>query len=174
MLDHNALRFTLSRSLAGPRARMYSRGPAMLYHGRRRTFARIRSISTEFRVLHPGPAIAPFPLAIAPVNSSSSYDRASRQYERQRRRRRPRRQAIARAIGRAQHPVRRRRQLLSASRIDLAGRSQAARPHHRRVAADRGALSGLMTHTTPFFEFVLVIPCALLILFAALLCDFCF
>ena len=40
---------------------------------------------------------------------------------------------------------------------DLAGRSRAARPHHRRMAADRGAISDLMTHATPLFNFVLLV-----------------
>jgi hypothetical protein len=54
---------------------------------------------------------------------------------------------------------------------NVAGRPRAARTHHRRVVADRGAVSRLMTHLTPFFQFALavVIPGALVILLAALL-----
>jgi hypothetical protein len=49
-------------------------------------------------------------------------------------------------------------------------RSRAARPHHWRVAVDRGAVSA-HDNATPFFQFALalVIPGALVILLAALL-----
>jgi hypothetical protein len=54
----------------------------------------------------------------------------------------------------------------------MAGRPREARPHHRRVAANRAEFVGLlkMTTVTPFFEFalLLVIPGALVILLAAL------
>ena len=56
---------------------------------------------------------------------------------------------------------------------NMARRSRAARPHHRRVAADRGALVGLlkMITVTPFLELALqlVTPGVLVILLAALL-----
>ena len=60
--------------------------------------------------------------------------------------------------------IRRRGQLLLSE--DLAGRWRAARPHHRCVAADGGAVSSLMTQLTPLFELVLVtiVICVLLIL----------
>src|SRR5262245_4375021 len=79
--------------------------------------------------------------------------------------RRPRRQDDPRS---ARHRKRRRRKL----RIPevMAGRPRAARPHYRRVAADRSAVFGLAMHFTPFFQFalLLVIPGALLILLTVL------